>query len=286
MPRWRPTPLVHASVLLHAGSLGALGLAPALWPWVLGGLAANHLALTLASMSPRSQLLGANLSRLPEGCRRAGQVALTFDDGPDPETTPRVLDLLDAHQARASFFLIGRRAARHPALVREILRRGHSAENHSNSHPLHFAALGPGGQRREVLRAQAAILEAGGAPRFFRPPVGLHSPFLAPVLAGTGLRHASWTRRGADGVIGDPARVLHRLHRADAGDILLLHDGNSRPDDGGRPVVLAVLPALLTRLVAAGFSLVPLPEAVDGHAAPAAAAAAQKTPAPAARACR
>ncbi|MDJ0389525.1 polysaccharide deacetylase family protein [Roseomonas sp. E05] len=259
---------------------------PALWPWVLCGLAANHLALTLAGMCPRSPLLGPNLSRLPQACASAGQVALTFDDGPDPEITPRVLDLLEAHQARASFFLIGQRTARHPALVREILRRGHSVENHTHSHPLHFAALGPGGQRREILRAQAAILEAGGAPRFFRPPVGLHSPFLAPVLAGTGLRHASWTRRGADGAIGAPARVLRRLRGAGAGDILLLHDGNSRPDAQGRPVVLAVLPILLARLRAAGLSPVPLPEAVDGPAGPAAAAAAAGNPASAARACR
>jgi len=253
---------------------------------VLGGLAANHLALTLAGMCPRSRLLGANLNRLPGACRQAGQLALTFDDGPDPETTPRVLDLLEAHQARASFFLIGRRAARHPALVREILRRGHSVENHTDSHPLHFAALGPAGQRREILRAQAAISEAGGAPRFFRPPVGLHSPFTALVLAGTSLRYASWTRRGADGAIGDPARVLRRLHRAAAGDILLLHDGDSRPDAEGRPVVLAVLPLLLARLRAAGLSPVPLPEAVDGPAAPAAGAAAAGNPAPGVHACR
>jgi len=276
---------VRASILLHAGGVGALALAPALWPWVLGGLAANHLALGFCGMLPRSRLLGPNLTRLPGDGARRGQVALTFDDGPDPETTPRVLDLLDAHEARASFFLIGQRAARHPALVQEILRRGHSVENHTHSHPPHFAALGLGGQRREILQAQAAIREAGGAPRFFRPPMGLHSPLLAPVLASLGLRHASWTRRGADGAIGDPARVLRRLRRPAAGEILLLHDGNSRPDPEGRPVVLAVLPALLAQFRAAGLSPVPLPLAVDGPAAPAAVAAAGESPASAARAC-
>lgn len=265
---------MRASLWLHAGGIGALGLAPSLWPWVLGGVAANHLVLGLSGMCPRSRMLGPNLSRLPERCARRGQVALTFDDGPDPDTTPRVLDLLDAHQARASFFVIGRRAARHPALVRDILRRGHSVENHTHSHPPHFAALGLGAQRREIRQAQDAIREAGGAPRFFRPPAGLQSPLLAPALAGLGLRHASWTWRGADGVIGDPARVLRRLRGAGAGDIVLLHDGNSRPDAGGRPVVLAVLPAFLARLRAAGLSPVPLPLAVDGPAAPATAEAA------------
>lgn len=244
---------------------------PASWPWVLGGLALNHAGLTLCGMMPRSALLGANLSCLPPGGRR---LALTFDDGPDPEVTPRVLDLLEAAGAGASFFLIGERAARHPALVREILRRGHSVENHTQTHPLHFAALSLHAQRRQILQADAAIRDAGGAPRFFRPPAGLRSPLTDPALTGTGLRLASWTWRGADGAIGNPARVLQRLRNVGAGNIVLLHDGNCRRDSEGQPVVLSVLPALLRRMAEAGLSSVPLPAAVDGPGEAAAAAAA------------
>ncbi|KAA2213045.1 polysaccharide deacetylase family protein [Pseudoroseomonas oryzae] len=271
---WRPSPLIRASFWLHGGAGCGLALAPQLWPWWLGGLAANHAVLTVAGMVPRSSLLGPNLVRLPPGPPR---VALTFDDGPDPEVTPRVLDLLDAAGARASFFLIGNRAARHPALVRQILRQGHSVENHTHTHPLHFAALGPAGMRRQVMSAQAAITDAGGAPRFFRPPAGLRSPFLDPVLAGAGLLLANWSRRGADGAIGDAGRILRRLSPPRAGEILLLHDGNSRPGADGRPVVLDVLPVLLARLRAAGISCRSLPQALSepGAAWPEAATAAE-----------
>jgi peptidoglycan/xylan/chitin deacetylase (PgdA/CDA1 family) len=276
---WVPTPLVGVSMALHATGAVALALAPQSWPWVLGGLAADHAVMGLAGMLPGCALLGPNLARLPEAAARRGEVALTFDDGPDPEVTPRVLDLLDAAGARASFFLIGARATRHAPLVREILQRGHSVENHTETHPLLFAMFGRGAQRREILQAQASICEAGGAPRFFRPPAGVRSPLLDPVLAETGLHQVSWTRRGADGLVGDPARVLRRFRGTVAGDVLLLHDADCRRDASGRPVVLAVLPALLAQLRAAGLSAVSLPAALGvpvlaGSTAPGSTAAA------------
>ena len=272
---WVPSPAVRTSIWLHGAALPAFVAAPSAWPWLLGALAANHALLGAVGMRPRSALLGPNLSRLPPACARRGEVALTFDDGPDPEVTPRVLDLLDAAGATASFFLIGARAARHPALVREILRRGHSAENHTHDHPLAFAALHPPAQRRQILRAQETILAAGGRPRFFRAPAGLRSPLLDPVLAVTGLRYVSWTRRGADAVISCPERVGRRLLRGLAGgDLLLLHDGNARRGANRRPAVLDALPRLLTALDSAGLRGVSLPRALDGAAASDAAAAA------------
>ena len=149
-------------------------------------------------MHPRGSQLGPNLVRLPGSM--AGAVALTFDDGPDPEVTPRVLDLLDRHGANASFFVIGRKAARHGALLREMLRRGHTVENHSHHHRWSFACRGPWALRREVVLAQRAIAEATGvAPRFFRAPMGLRSPLLDPVLAMEGLQlvvlDPAWLRR-------------------------------------------------------------------------------------------
>lgn len=292
--------MVRASCWLHAAA--ALGLAahPASWPWALGGVLANHAALGAAGLLPRSRLLGPNLVRLPEAARRRGEVALTFDDGPDPDVTPRVLDILAAHGATASFFLIGRRAARHAPLVRGLARAGHSAENHTDRHLHGFAALPPAATRREIAAAQEAIAAAAGAePRFFRPPAGLRSPFLDPALAAAGLLHASWTRRGFDTVRRDPEALLRRLvgrRGLVGGDILLLHDGNAARVPGGGPVVLAVLPELLRRIAAAGLSAVSLPRAMmaappdppaaaaGGGAAGEAAAAASR--APAARASR
>jgi peptidoglycan-N-acetylglucosamine deacetylase len=284
--RWSPSPAMRATLWLHAAGLAAMTAEPAGWPWVAGGLAGNHAVLGLVGMRPRSRLLGPNLSRLPPAAVARGEVALTFDDGPDPAVTPLVLDLLEAHGATASFFVIGERAARHPALAREILRRGHSLENHTHRHPHSFACWLPGAMRHEILAAQRAIAGATGVPpRFFRPPAGLRSPLLDPALAPTGLNYVSWTRRGHDTLRGDAGAVLRRLARGlAAGDILLLHDGNAAAG-ATRPVVLEVLPRLLARIRALGLRPVSLPQALPqagAAAATAVPAAAAACPAPAA----
>jgi len=235
---------------VHAGAAVALLAVPSQWPWALAALAANHAVLTAVGLWPRSTALGENLVRLPAASAARHEVALTIDDGPDPEVTPAVLDLLDAAGARATFFCIAARASRHPALVREIVARGHSVQNHSQHHRHGFSLLGPRGFAREIEAAQQVLRElAGESPRFFRAPAGLRNPFLAPVLHRLGLSLASWTRRGFDTRERDPRRVLRRLTRGlAAGDILLLHDGHGARDAQGRPVVLAVLPALLAEL--------------------------------------
>lgn len=266
--RWRPAPALQATVLLHAAGAVALAAAPSSWPWVAGGIAANHAALAAAGFLPRSCLLGPNLARLPESAARRAEVALTFDDGPDPEVTPRVLDMLDEAGVKATFFLIGERAARHPALAREIVRRGHAAENHSHRHSTAFGWYGLGRARREIDAAQGAIADATGvAPVYFRAPFGIRNPLLDPALARCGLRYVSWTRRGFDTVARDPHRVLDRLTRnLAAGDILLLHDGiTARLRDGGAQA-LAVLPALAARLAAHALKPVTLREACRGDA--------------------
>ena len=261
--RWRPAPLIQASFALHALALPVLLLQPGKWPWVLGALIANHLLLSTAVLFPRSRLLGPNLVRLPAAAVARGEVALTFDDGPDPQVTPRVLDLLAGHGLKASFFCVGAKAAAHPDLVREIVRRGHSVENHSQHHHPAFAFRGYAGLAREVDAAQSVIAGiAGRAPQFFRAPAGFRSPMLDPVLARRGLQYVSWTRRGFDAVERDPARVLARLLRnLAAGDVLLLHDGGAARTREGVPLVLAVLPVLLERIAARGLQPVSLPAA-------------------------
>ena len=246
--------------LLHIAALAAAVAAPARWPLWLGLVLASQAAITLAGLLPRCRLLGANLTRLPPAAAARGEVALTFDDGPDAVVTPRVLDLLDAAGARATFFCVGDRVAAQPALAREILRRGHLIENHTQSHPNLFASFGPRRMAAQIDAAQAGIAAVTGrAPRFFRAVAGLRNPFLDPLLAHRGLCLASWTRRGYDTRSGDAATVLRRLTRGLAGgDVLLLHDGHAARTPAGEPVVLAVLPALLDELRRRGLRPVTL----------------------------
>jgi peptidoglycan/xylan/chitin deacetylase (PgdA/CDA1 family) len=244
---WQPSPLILGSFGLHAGAAAGLVFAPSHWPSMAGAIIANHAVLTAAGLWPRSRLLGPNLLRLPAAAVERREVAITIDDGPDPQVTPQVLDLLDTHGTRATFFCIGERALRHRELCADIVRRGHIVENHSQHHAHHFSMLGPRGFEREIATAQDTLQGiTGSRPRFFRAPAGLRNPFLEPVLAKLDLQLASWTRRGFDTVRRDPDDVAGRLLRnLAAGDILLLHDGHAARTRTGRPVVLEVLPRLL-----------------------------------------
>jgi peptidoglycan/xylan/chitin deacetylase (PgdA/CDA1 family) len=190
-------------------------------------------------------------------------MALTFDDGPDPDVTPRVLDILDAHAVRATFFCIASHATKHPELCREIARRGHAVENHSRGHSMGFAMRGMGGMRREISAAQSDLATlTGRVPRFFRPPAGIRSPLLDPVLHDLGLGLASWTRRGFDTRLQDADFVHARLaQNLAAGDILLLHDGHCARAPDGEPVVLKVLPRLIRHAQSLGLKPVTLDHA-------------------------
>ncbi|MED5618428.1 polysaccharide deacetylase family protein [Ideonella sp. BN130291] len=262
---WTMPPLLRASVGVHALAAGVAAVEPQAWSWAVAGVALNHAVLTAAGLWPRSRWLGANLVRLPAASAARGEVALTIDDGPDPEVTPQVLELLDAHGARATFFCIAQRAAAQPALAREIVARGHSVQNHSHAHRHNFALLGPRGFEREIARAQQVLGDiTGERPSCFRAPAGLRNPFLDPVLHRLGLTLVSWTRRGFDTREADASRVLARLTGGlRGGDILLLHDGHAARAAGGRPVVLDVLPSLLDTCRQAGLRCITLPQALQ-----------------------
>lgn len=262
---WRPSLFIKFSVAIHVISVLTMVLRWDLWAIAVGIIVVNHVALSAAGLWPRCQLLGPNLVKLSKAAAQRGEVAITIDDGPDPEVTPLVLAILAEHSARASFFCIGDRAIANPEVCRTIVASGHSVENHGQFHRKITSLLGPAGWRREVGEAQRVLEEiTGQRPQYFRAIAGLRNPFLDPVLRQYGIRLASWTRRGYDTRTDDPDRVLSRLTKnLAAGDILLLHDGHAARTSAGRAVILDVLPRLLAELSVRKLTPVTLPSACN-----------------------
>jgi peptidoglycan/xylan/chitin deacetylase (PgdA/CDA1 family) len=262
--RWQDASWLRASLAWHCGAVALTLLRPHWWPWTGSALIANHLVLTGLGLWPRSRALGPNWTALPAAAAARGEVAITFDDGPDPDVTPQVLSILAQRRARATFFCIGERVAQFPHITRACVAQGHAVENHSYRHEHWFSLLGYGALCSELQRAQQDIERASGlAPRFFRAPAGLRNALLEPVLERLQLQLASWTRRGFDTVNGDPELVLRRLsRRLGGGDILLLHDGHAARTSTGAPVVLEVLPRLLEAIERLGLRTVTLRDAL------------------------
>lgn len=193
-------------------------------------------------------------------------VALTFDDGPDPLTTPRVIELLAKHGAQATFFVIGERAARHPELISRLLAAGHQVENHSQRHSW-ATAFGPVGRLvAEFSQAQQSIVDAGsGKPRFFRAPIGILSPPIIAAVWRLDLQLVGWSAKARDGWASTTvSAALSRLEPAlRPGAILLLHDGSERLSDQSttRPTIAPeILEQLLPQLLTRGLRSVTLDE--------------------------
>ena len=162
------------------------------------------------------------------GNKSKKQVALTFDDGPDPRSTPQLLELLRAEKIHAAFFCIGKNVAANPELAAQIVREGHLLENHSYSHSNLTNFYLPARLRAELLQAQQTIANACGvAPRFFRPPIGLSNASTFRVAHALNLQVIGWTIRSFDTVIAQPEKIVARITRGlRPGAIILLHDGN------------------------------------------------------------
>ncbi len=222
------------------------------WQAGLAALLASHLLFLWGTLVPHSRLYGPVLTRLPT---REKQVWLTVDDGPS-EDTPGVLDLLDRHAAKATFFLVADRAAARPELAREILRRGHGIGNHSRSHPqAWFWALGPRRMAAEIGQAQDRLREiTGEAPRWFRAVVGMANPFVSASLQRHGLARVAWSARGFDGVRCEPDKVVARIvGQLQPGAIVLLHEGAAHGHN------LAIIEGVLRAMRERGYSAI-LPE--------------------------
>jgi peptidoglycan/xylan/chitin deacetylase (PgdA/CDA1 family) len=187
------------------------------------------------------------------------RLALTFDDGPDPDWTPRVLDLLRERRVRATFFLVGERAARAPDLVRRIAGEGHEVANHSWSHRSLWLC-GPRATEAEVGRAHEYLAGLTGTePRHFRPPWGMLNASLFPVLRRWRERCILWSVQ-PEGLRPVDTDVLlgHVLTHAHAGAIVDLHDAEGTP--GAPERLCAALPQMLERLTETGYELVTVGE--------------------------
>lgn len=222
-----------------------------------------HMVLLWAQLSPHCVWLGPQIDRVTAFTGRRA-LWLTIDDGPDPEETPAVLDVLDRFGARATFFVIGAKVVAHPQMVREIRRRGHQVANHTATHPqFSFWALPRSPLARELDQGAAAIrgaLDGESLPPIFRSPVGMKPPALHPMLEERGWLLIGWSARGRDGVKNpDLDAVLERLAAgAEPGAILVLHEGR-----GHAP---ALLEKLLPRLQAAGLTCaIPAADSLAGR---------------------
>ena len=214
------------------------------WPIGIGILFVGHVFLVIGILVPNCKWLGPVITSFEKDKK---EVWLTIDDGPDPTDTPMILDLLDRNAASATFFLIGEKAAAHPELVAEILRRGHSIGNHTQTHPAFtFWRLGPVQTRYEIELCQATL---GARPVLFRAPAGMRNLFVHPVLNALGLKLVGWTARGFDGRETNAAKVVARIQRhLRPGAIILVHESF--------PVTKHVFPELMKHLKKEGYTCI------------------------------
>ncbi|MDX2111371.1 MAG: polysaccharide deacetylase family protein [Verrucomicrobiota bacterium] len=159
------------------------------------------------------------------------EVWLTIDDGPDPDDTPQILALLASHGAKATFFVIGRKADAYPELIRAIAAAGHEVAHHSYTHPLKtFWCISRKKLRLEIEHGLEALAAAGVRPTRFRPPATIKNLWLGPILAEHGLVLVSWSARGLESRCHSPEEVTaHVSHKLRPGAILLLHEGPGVP---------------------------------------------------------
>ncbi len=202
--------------------------------------------------TPRMRLFG------PFACRGLGderRVALTFDDGPDPRSTPALLDLLRERGVPAAFFCIGKNVEAHPRLVARIAAEGHALGNHSFSHHYFTNFFTVTRLKDELERTQQAIERAAGVkPRWYRPPIGHSNPRTFRAAGALGLRVVGWTARGLDTLRTEPDRVVASLKRQlKPGAIIVLHDGGIPPER-----LLATVQSLLDTLRALDYEVVSL----------------------------
>jgi peptidoglycan-N-acetylglucosamine deacetylase len=220
---------------LATGLYTGLGVAAA------AGLTAG--AFSYASLWPGSRIFGEALT----APARPGELALTFDDGPNATWTPRLLEALANHDVRATFFLLGGRAQAEPELVRRIAVGGHTIGNHSWSHP-NLARTGTSRVREELSKTKTTLEQiTGNAVKFFRPPYGARRPAVFRIARAMGLEPvlwnamtSDWSERSAARIVDDLTKKIDRLQKRGRAANIVLHDGGHRfPRANREPSVMA-----------------------------------------------
>lgn len=198
-------------------------------------------------MAPGSQLYGRTLTHGSD----PGQMALTYDDGPNDPHTLRLLDVLARHDARATFFLIGRYASQRPEIVRAIHTAGHTIANHTYSHP-NLIFLSPARLRQELQDCRKALEDAIGTPApLFRPPFGGRRPAVLRIARSLGLKPVMWSVTGYDWSAKSSDSIIEKVtdqvdrRRKPQGEVVLLHDGGHLGFGADRSFTVAATEVLL-----------------------------------------
>jgi peptidoglycan-N-acetylglucosamine deacetylase len=253
-------------LLLSSGTAGlALAvahlLAPGFPPWPLVFAIAGFAAIILTGvMTPRLAMFAPIVCRATSG---RPELALTFDDGPSPSSTPKVLAELARHHARATFFVLGAKAQRHPEILRAIQAGGHEIGVHGHTHDRLLSIRHPRRITADLMQAQGIIHEVTGQrPHLFRPPVGHVSPRTAVAARRLALTLVGWSIRAYDGVGGASAADVGRrvVNRLEPGAIVLLHDASERAQY--EPAGVTALPTILAEAARRGLACVTLSEAL------------------------
>jgi peptidoglycan/xylan/chitin deacetylase (PgdA/CDA1 family) len=246
--------IIGVAALICAVGLALVDLRLALIPVLL-----FLLLCLVASLLPRFNFY---LPIISSGRTGRQAVALTFDDGPDPATTPHILRLLGIHGAPATFFVVGKRAAAYPELIRAILDAGHTIGNHSFNHDPFVGFRGQGRIAQEVLMTQRVLDDLGVTPMVFRPPVGVTYPGLGKVLKELGLVTVTFSCRALDRGNRSVGHIAERiLRKARGDDIIMLHD---LPPVHPASISgwLAEVEALLSGITRKGLEIRPLSELI------------------------
>jgi peptidoglycan/xylan/chitin deacetylase (PgdA/CDA1 family) len=233
------------------------------WPAMMGsligaGVVAAAGAAAYQAMAPSAQGYGRTFASGPRGSKR---IALTYDDGPNDPHTYRLLEVLEKHGVRATFFLIGRHVEQRPAIVREIVKGGHAIGNHTFTHP-NLAVASVVQNRIQMEECQRAILEVTGeTPRLFRPPYGGRRPATLKIARSLGLEPIMWNVTSFDWQVPPAEKIVKTcVRQMRGGDVILMHDGSHRAFGADRAQTALATGMLLERYRAAGCEFVTVPE--------------------------